>query len=53
MIFEANKIGRSFIGQFLESGGYEVVFVAIDPVIVARLNSQGSYRIICNKRRKR
>ncbi|MFA5818738.1 MAG: hypothetical protein WC854_05615 [Bacteroidales bacterium] len=46
VIFGAGKIGRSFIGQLFGSGGYEVVFVDVDPVIVARLNSQGSYRVI-------
>src|SRR5450759_3431587 len=46
VIFGAGKIGRSFIGQLFGSGGYKVVFVDVDPVIVARLNSQGSYRVI-------
>lgn len=46
VIFGAGKIGRSFIGQLFGSGGYNVVFVDIDPVIVDRLNSQGSYRVI-------
>ncbi len=46
VIFGAGKIGRSFIGQLFGSGGYKVVFVDVDPVIVDRLNSQGSYRAI-------
>ena len=46
VIFGAGKIGRSFIGQLFGSGGYKVVFVDVDPVIVARINSQGGYRII-------
>jgi len=46
VIFGAGKIGRSFIGQLFGSSGYKVVFVDVDPVIVARINSQGGYRII-------
>ncbi len=46
VIFWAGKIGRSFIGQLFGSGGYKVVFIDVDPVIVTRLNSQGSYRVI-------
>ena len=46
VIFGAGKIGRSFIGQLFGSGGYKVVFIDVDQVIVARLNSQGSYRVI-------
>ena len=46
VIFGAGKIGRSFIGQLFGRGGYNVVFVDVDPVIVARLNSQGNYRVI-------
>jgi mannitol-1-phosphate 5-dehydrogenase len=46
VIFGAGKIGRSFIGQLFGRGGYKVVFVDVDPVIVARLNSQGNYRVI-------
>ena len=46
VIFGAGKIGRSFIGQLFGSGGYKVVFVEIDPTIVARLNKERNYRII-------
>ena len=46
VIFGAGKIGRSFIGQLFASGGYNVVFVDVDPVIVDRLNSRGSYPVI-------
>ena len=46
VIFGAGKIGRSFIGQLFGVGGYKVVFVDLDPVIVARLNSKGSYQVI-------
>jgi mannitol-1-phosphate 5-dehydrogenase len=46
VIFGAGKIGRSFIGQLFGCGGYKVVFVDVDPVIVARINNRGSYRVI-------
>lgn len=46
VIFGAGKIGRSFIGQLFGCSGYQVVFIDIDPVIIARLNEAGSYRII-------
>jgi len=46
VIFGAGKIGRSFIGQLFGCSGYEVVFIDIDPVIIAGLNRAGSYRII-------
>ena len=46
VIFGAGKIGRSFIGQLFGRSGYNVVFIDVDPLIVARLNSQGSYRVI-------
>jgi mannitol-1-phosphate 5-dehydrogenase len=46
VIFGAGKIGRSFIGQLFGCGGYKVVFVDVDPLIVVRINNHGSYRII-------
>ena len=46
VIFGAGKIGRSFIGQLFGNGGYKVVFVDIDPVVVAQLNNKGSYPVI-------
>lgn len=46
VIFGAGKIGRSFIGQLFGCGGYEVVFVDIDPVIVNLLNQKGCYRVV-------
>ncbi len=46
VIFGAGKIGRSFIGQLFYKGGYKIIFVDIDPVIVDRLNKQKNYRII-------
>ncbi|MEI6138868.1 MAG: NAD-binding protein [Mariniphaga sp.] len=46
VIFGAGKIGRSFIGQLFGCGGYKVVFVDIDPVIVNLLNQKGCYRVV-------
>jgi len=46
VIFGAGKIGRSFIGQLFGCAGYKVVFIDTDPVIVAGLNTTGSYRVI-------
>jgi mannitol-1-phosphate 5-dehydrogenase len=46
VIFGAGKIGRSFIGQLFGCSGYQVVFIDVDPVIIAGLNLQGSYRVI-------
>lgn len=46
VIFGAGKIGRSFIGQLFGNDGYKVVFVDIDPVVVAQLNNKGSYPVI-------
>lgn len=46
VIFGAGKIGRSFIGQLFGCSGYEVVFIDVDPMIVAGLNEKGSYRVV-------
>jgi len=46
VIFGAGKIGRSFIGQLFGCGGYKVVFVDVDPMIVTSINIHGSYRVI-------
>jgi mannitol-1-phosphate 5-dehydrogenase len=46
VIFGAGKIGRSFIGQLFGCSGYEVVFIDVDPVIIAGLNAKGSYRVV-------
>ena len=46
VIFGAGKIGRSFIGQLFGCNGYNVVFVDVDPDIIARLNHQGNYRVV-------
>ena len=46
VIFGAGKIGRSFIGQLFGCGGYNVVFIDVDPILVDLLNRQGSYRVV-------
>lgn len=46
VIFGAGKIGRSFIGQLFGCSGYRVVFIDVDPVIIAGLNRIGSYRVV-------
>jgi len=46
VIFGAGKIGRSFIGQLFGCSGYQVVFIDVDPAIIARLNRKGSYRVV-------
>lgn len=46
VIFGAGKIGRSFIGQLFGLSGYKVIFIDVDPVIIAALNRQGRYRVI-------
>lgn len=46
VIFGAGKIGRSFIGQLFGCNGYNVVFIDVDPTIIAGLNRQGSYRVV-------
>jgi mannitol-1-phosphate 5-dehydrogenase len=46
VIFGAGKIGRSFIGQLFGCGGYKVVFVDVDAILVDLLNRRGSYRVV-------
>ncbi|RQV99951.1 MAG: mannitol-1-phosphate 5-dehydrogenase, partial [Calditrichaeota bacterium] len=46
LIFGAGRIGRSFIGQIFSRGGYEVVFVDINPHLIDLINSNKSYNII-------
>jgi len=46
VIFGAGKIGRSFIGQLFGCNGYKVVFIDVDPLVIAALNRQGNYRVI-------
>jgi mannitol-1-phosphate 5-dehydrogenase len=46
VIFGAGKIGRSFIGQLFGRGGYNLVFIDVDPDMIERLNNRESYRVI-------
>jgi len=47
--FGAGNIGRSFIGQLFSRGGYEVVFVDIDPKLVDLLNQHRKYRVMIKR----
>ncbi len=47
--FGAGNIGRSFIGQVFSRGGYEVVFVDINDVVVTALNERHRYRVMVKK----
>jgi len=51
VVFGAGNIGRSFVGQLFARAGYEVVFVEVDPVLVAALNREGRYRVEVKDRR--
>lgn len=46
LLFGAGKIGRSFIAQLFSKGGYEVVFVDINQIIVDLLNSTKEYEVV-------
>lgn len=46
VIFGAGKIGRSFIGQLFGCCGYKVVFIDVDPFMIALLNQRGNYRVV-------
>lgn len=46
VIFGAGKIGRSFIGQLFNRGGYEVVFVDVFKPVVDALNEKQSYKVV-------
>jgi mannitol-1-phosphate 5-dehydrogenase len=43
--FGAGNIGRGFVGQFLHSSGYEVVFADVNPELVRDLQTQPSYDV--------
>lgn len=43
--FGAGNIGRGFIGQLFSRSGYEVVFIEIDPGIVAAMNADRRYPV--------
>jgi len=46
VLFGAGKIGRSFIGQLFSRGGYEVVFVDINPLVIDALNRHREYKVV-------
>jgi len=46
IVFGAGKIGRSFIGQLFSRGGYEVIFVDINPAVVHSLNLVKRYPVV-------
>jgi mannitol-1-phosphate 5-dehydrogenase len=43
--FGAGNIGRGFIGELFWRSGYEVVFIEVDPKIVAALNAERRYPV--------
>jgi mannitol-1-phosphate 5-dehydrogenase len=45
----AGNIGRSFIGQIFSRAGWEVVFVDVDPRIVALLNEARYYTVVIKR----
>ena len=46
LVFGAGRIGRSFIGQLFSHAGYEVVFVDVDRMLIARLNERKAYPVM-------
>ena len=44
--FGAGNIGRSFIGRLFAEAGYEVIFIDVDPRLIALLNERRSYPVI-------
>lgn len=46
VLFGAGKIGRSFIGQLFSRGGYEVVFVDVNKIIIDELNRRKAYNVV-------
>ncbi len=45
VIFGAGNIGRGFLGQLFHQSGYEIVFIELDPDLIARLNADRAYPI--------
>jgi mannitol-1-phosphate 5-dehydrogenase len=46
MIWGAGKIGRGFVAEAFDRGGYELVFVDADEKLVSRLNEEGQYTLV-------
>ncbi len=45
-VFGAGNIGRSFVGQLFARSGWTVIFVDVDPGLVAELNARCSYPVV-------
>ncbi len=46
VLFGAGKIGRSFIAQLFSSGGYEVIFIDVYPLVIDELNRRRKYAVV-------
>lgn len=46
LIWGAGKIGRGFVAEAFDRGGYELVFVDADEHLVSRLNEEGQYTLV-------
>lgn len=46
VLFGAGKIGRSFIGQLFSRGGYEVVFIDVNKLVIDELNLRHNYNVV-------
>ncbi|MGQ9621307.1 MAG: NAD-binding protein, partial [Bacteroidales bacterium] len=46
IVFGAGNIGRSFIGQLFNTGGYMVVFVDVNKEIINEMNKRGNYNVV-------
>lgn len=53
IIFGAGKIGRSFIGQLFNVGGYEVVFIDQYKPLIDELNYRKNYNVIIKSAQER
>jgi len=45
VMYGAGNVGRGFVGKLLAEAGYEVVFVDVNDVLVARLEADRSYPV--------
>ncbi|MFH1709311.1 MAG: mannitol-1-phosphate 5-dehydrogenase [Planctomycetota bacterium] len=44
--FGAGNIGRSFLGQLFSRAGYAVIFIDVNPALIAALNRHREYRVV-------
>jgi mannitol-1-phosphate 5-dehydrogenase len=49
VVFGAGNIGRSFVGQLFAAADWEVVFVDVDPLLVAALNERHGYTVVVRR----